>query len=267
MERQTNSLIEKEGSARPLLTDATGAYAFRTPFEPLRRHFSRTWFNELPPCAASVAVVPDGCIDLEWIDGTLRVAGPDQAVKHESFRAGATVIGFRFRPGALQHWLGVPASEIVGARVPLDAFWGSPARAIAEWAGAASDRAGIARRLEEALARRARDISAPDPANAYIRKSIEVAPLRADLVRWLAVELRVSERTLRRRCHEAFGYGPKTLQRIVRFQRFLERVRQPDTSVAALAIEIGFADQAHLAREARRMASLTPATIREQLAP
>jgi AraC-like DNA-binding protein len=261
------SVVEMEGSLAPVLPGATGAYAFRLPLGPLRGHFSRTWFNELPRAGGPIAVVPDGCIDLEWIDGELRVAGPDQVVKCESLRPGATVIGLRFLPGAVRHWLGVPASEIVGARIPLESFWGSSARALAEWAGRAPDRAGAARRLEEALARRAGGIGAPDPANAFIRKSIEAAPLQVDIVRWLAAELRVSERTLRRRCQEAFGYGPKTLQRIVRFQRFLERVRQRDATVAELAVELGFADQAHLSREARRMASLTPSAIRDQLVP
>jgi AraC-like DNA-binding protein len=252
---------------RPVLPTATGAYEARPPVESLRDHFSRIWRNVLPDSGAPIAVVPDGCIDLEWIDGKLRVAGPDQEVKCESLPPGATVIGFRFCPGAASLWLGVPASEIVGARVPLDVFWGPDARSIAEWVGCASDPAGITRRLEVALARRAATVCAPDRAASDIRHLLQRAPaLQTDVVRQLCAELGVSERTLRRRCHEAFGYGPKTLQRIVRFQRYLHLAREPDAGVAGLASELGYADQAHLTREARRMAGLTPAMIREQLA-
>ena len=40
--------------------------------------------------------------------------------------------------------------------------------------------------------------------------------------------LDVSPRTLRRHCQEAFGYGPKTLDRILRFQRFLGLARRAE---------------------------------------
>lgn len=251
----------------PVLAGATGAYECRAPVETLREQFSRTWFNTLPNEGSAIAVVPDGYIDLQWIDGELRVAGPDRVAKCESLRPGVTVIGFRFRPGAASLWLRVPASEIADARVPLEVFWGPEARRIAEWAGCAPDPPGIARRLEVALARRAVGIRPPDPAASYIRRMLEVAPtLQPDVVRRLCAELRVSERTLRRRCHDAFGYGPKTLQRIVRFQSFLRLARQSRAGVAGLASEAGYADQAHLTREARRMAAMTPSAIREQLA-
>lgn len=253
-----------------VLSSATGAYQDRPPATSLRDHFASTWFNTLPG-SGSVAVVPDGFMDLQWIDGELRVAGPDREVMCERLRPGAIVIGFRFRPGAARHWLGIPVSEIVGARVRLDAFWGRDARSIADWAGTARDTAEIARRLEIALARRAQGIPAPDPAATFVRRLIDDAAqaFPKDVVRHLCSELGMSERTLRRRCHEAFGYGPKTLQRVLRFQRFLRRVREGDAGdggIAGLAAELGYADQAHLTREARQLAAMTPAGIRHQLA-
>lgn len=251
----------------PVLSSATGAHENRLPVGSLRDHFSSTWFNRFPVSGSAIAVVPDGFIDLQWIDGELRVAGPDREVMREWLRPGATVIGFRFRPGAANLWLGVPASKIVGARVPLDTFWGPEARSIAEWAGTARSPARIVRRLEAALARRARGIPAPDPAATYVRRLIDAAPgFAKDVVRQLCTELRVSERTLRRRCHEAFGHGPKTLQRILRFQRFLQLAGGGDAGIAGLAAELGYSDQAHLTRESRQMAAMTPAMIRRQLA-
>ena len=75
-------------------------------------------------------------------------------------------------------------------------------------------------------------------------------------------KLGLGERTLRRRFEEAFGYGPKTLDRILRFQRFLTLVRDPRApSAAGLAAEAGYADQAHLIRESRRLAGSTPREI------
>jgi AraC-like DNA-binding protein len=251
-----------------VLSSATGAYHDRPPAASLRDHFSSTWFNTLPVSGA-VAVVPDGFMDLQWIDGELRIAGPDREVMCERLRPGAVVIGFRFRPGAASRWLGTPASEIVGARVRLDAFWGREARSIADWVGTAASTAEIVRRLEIALARRAPGIAAPDPVAAVVRRLVDDAARGSpkDVVRHLCSELGMSERTLRRRCHEAFGYGPKTLQRVLRFQQFLRCVGEGNAGgggIAGLASELGYSDQAHLTREARRLASMTPAGIRHQ---
>ena len=74
----------------------------------------------------------------------------------------------------------------------------------------------------------------------------------------LAADLGLSERQLRRRCHAAAGYGPKTLQRVLRFRRFLA-VANGDLARAAL--DAGYADQAHLTRECTRLAGRPPAAL------
>ena len=75
--------------------------------------------------------------------------------------------------------------------------------------------------------------------------------------------LGVSERQLRRRFDAAVGYGPKTLQRVLRFQRFLARItpRGEISDLAQLAAETGYADQAHLTREVGRLSGLSPAGL------
>jgi transcriptional regulator GlxA family with amidase domain len=67
---------------------------------------------------------------------------------------------------------------------------------------------------------------------------------------------------LRRRFHDAVGYGPKTLQRVLRLRRFLalaEATAAPD--LARAAAEAGYADQAHLTNECGELAGLTPAAL------
>jgi transcriptional regulator GlxA family with amidase domain len=70
----------------------------------------------------------------------------------------------------------------------------------------------------------------------------------------------VSERQLRRRFLDAVGYGPKTLARVLRFQHFLQLGSGPG-DLARLAFAAGYADQAHLTRECRRLAGRTPAEL------
>ena len=73
-------------------------------------------------------------------------------------------------------------------------------------------------------------------------------------------DLGLSARQLHRRCVRSFGYGPTTLTRILRFQRFLA-VAPRCPSIAAGAAAAGFADQAHLARECRSIAGMTPTAL------
>jgi AraC-like DNA-binding protein len=93
-------------------------------------------------------------------------------------------------------------------------------------------------------------------------------------VRWLAAHphgrvyelgraLHVSPRQLQRRLLSAAGYTPKTLHRILRFQRLLALAGAagPGASLSSLALRAGFADQAHMTRDLRDLAGSTPAAL------
>ncbi|WP_340188956.1 DUF6597 domain-containing transcriptional factor, partial [Actinacidiphila cocklensis] len=68
-------------------------------------------------------VLPDGCMDLIWHDGSLLVAGPDTAAYVVADRPGSSYAGLRFAPGVGPALLGLPAREVRDLRVPLDALW------------------------------------------------------------------------------------------------------------------------------------------------
>lgn len=254
-----------------VLCRALGAYWERDPHPALEPHFARTWFHVRPSAALAepVAVVPDGYADLQYVNGALRIAGPDRTVNAEELSAGTVVVGFRFRPGALGRWLGTPVPELVNGRVGLDQFWGTEARRIAAIASEGRDPQAIAQRLEVALLTRMSRVRAPDRAASAIFRIIETDPYDpVEVTRRLSESLGMSPRTVRRRAVEAFGYGPKTLQRILRFQRFLRAARATASrkGPAELAVVAGYADQPHLSREARQLTGLTPATVLDRLA-
>jgi AraC-like DNA-binding protein len=59
------------------------------------------------------------------------------------------------------------------------------------------------------------------------------------------------------------GLPPKLVARIVRFERLTERVTtEPAVDWAAVAAACGYFDQAHLAREVRELAGVTPTELR-----
>ncbi|MFJ7175049.1 helix-turn-helix domain-containing protein [Streptomyces massasporeus] len=193
-------------------------------------------------------VLPDGCMDLLWHDGRLMVAGPDTRAYLPGGVTGPWA-GVRFYPGTAPTLLGVPAHELRDRRVELTDLWpASQVRRLADRVSAAPDPASG---LEELALRQAAGAEPPDPLLRQVVTALGAGrPVAAT-----ADELGLSARQLHRRSLSAFGYGPKTLARILRLRRALElaRIGVPFAQTAARA---GYADQAHLAREVRELAGL-----------
>jgi AraC-like DNA-binding protein len=194
-------------------------------------------------------VVPDGCMDVVWSDGTLMVAGPDTRAHLVTGTPGTQYTGLRFAPGAGPSILGVPASELRDSRAPLESVW-APAqvRRLAEQVESAPDPAHV---LEAAATDRLRDTDAPSPMLVVIVRALDAGRPVAEL----ADTLGISERQLHRRCLHAFGYGPKTLTRVLRMRRAVQ-LAGSGVSFADTAARSGYADQAHLARDVKALAGV-----------
>lgn len=205
---------------------------------------------------APARVLPDACVDLIWQAGRRTfVAGPDTGPAQVTMEPGSLLVGARFLPGAGGAALGLPLSALRDLRVPLSEL--SPR---------------LAERLppdlppQEAV-RRIGTVAAglaiarpPDPAIRRAARRLADPRTRVDS---LARELGLSERQLRRRCDAAVGYGPKSLQSTLRFQRFVGDLdaEGPAADLARLAFEAGFSDQSHLTRECTRLAGIPPAQL------
>jgi len=211
-------------------------------------------------------VLPDACSDLIWERGKgAYVAGPDTGPVPTRMPAGTLILGVRFRPSAGGPVLGVPLSELRDQRVDLTEL--RPAGAM-RLPGTLDLDTAMARVLDVAGALVA-DAS-PDPAAIHAARLLRDPKAR---IQDVAAEVGLSLRQLRRRCHATAGYGPKTLQRVLRFRRFVARIdavhaappsgRNPG-DLAAIAAEAGYADQAHLTRECGQFAGLTPAALIRQ---
>lgn len=192
-------------------------------------------------------VLPDGCMDLVWHDGSLLVAGPDTAAYTVADRPGSSYAGLRFAPGVGPALLGLPAREVRDLRVPLDDLWpAAEARRLATRADG-----GPAAALDAWAAARARTAGPADPLPAAVVAALSAGrPLSG-----VTAACGLGERQLRRRCEAAFGYGPRTLARVLRLQRALAMART-GVPFARVAADAGYADQPHLSREVRALAGV-----------
>ncbi|MDA0163648.1 helix-turn-helix transcriptional regulator [Solirubrobacter ginsenosidimutans] len=190
-------------------------------------------------------IFPDGCVDLVWHGTRLVVAGPATGPVDPSIAVGDRVWGVRFRLGLAGAALGLPAGELTDSTVPITQVWGS-------WVDERVALGGMPALLE--IVRERLHLVEIDPLARAAALGMAGPGARVDA---LGAALGVSERQLRRRFTEAVGYGPKTLARILRFQRFLA-LAADGGELARLALLAGYADQAHLTRETRRLAGRTP---------
>jgi AraC-like DNA-binding protein len=87
----------------------------------------------------------------------------------------------------------------------------------------------------------------------------------ATVIGHLAGELGWSHRRLIARYRDAVGLAPKLIARIVRFERLTALLTaNPAADWAGAAAACGYFDQAHLAREVRELADITPTELRAQ---
>jgi AraC-like DNA-binding protein len=243
-----------------IVSQFAGSYREWAPHASLRGHVRCLWINDLSrSCNECLQVVPDGCVDIVWTGETLCIAGPDTRPILARMPGGAILVGVRFHPGTASAWLGQPLDEIVNVRVPLAEFWGDDAKRLLDLAAACRSAKRLAEELEAFLVSRLAAVGLADPQIAFLRRAAgdNCTPAGHRLDQ-LAAHVGSSERTLRRRCLDAFGYGFKTLDRVLRFQRFFRLAARPEThGLADMAGLAGYADQAHMTREVRRMSGMT----------
>lgn len=220
----------------------------------LRDQVACLWrFCQVAPNVEPARILPDGYVDLIWDGRVLFVAGPDTTAAMACVKAGTVLTGMRLAPGVGAGLLGLPLHQITNQRVAISELWGHRAN-----------------RVEDAL-RDARDPLAtllalcegaePDRQMQRLFRLLEGQ--EAVRVTELAATLGFSERSLRRRCHDAFGYGAKTLDRILRLQRFL-RVAPNHIGITSAALEAGYSDAPHLARDTQQLTDLSPCALLAQ---
>jgi AraC-like DNA-binding protein len=216
-------------------------------------------------------VLPDACVDLIWSGRQLTIAGPDTGARLVALAPGTRIVGVRLRPGVTATVLGLPATELCDTAPDAREVLGRDAtEALLAELDAGGDPHEILRRAVELRARRAPD--------SLVRAAIAALDRPDARVAGVADQLGLSARQLQRRVADAVGYGPKVLTRILRFRRLqaLAAARiGPDQSggrgarpsLVDMALDAGYADQAHMTAEVTRLAGLSPVRFLKDRTP
>ncbi len=210
----------------------------------------------------SALILPDGCVDLIWRSNELILAGTDRTAWHSPIAPAQRMLGLRLRPGVAGAVLGMPASEVLDVHTRLEDLLGRWASELGERLEQANGDEEAFALIERAVGSRVED-GAPDPLVLAATRRLGFPGSRVDE---LAQALGISERQLRRRFNDSVGYGPKTLDRVLRFRRLVAQsgaVAAGESDLARVAADLGYADQAHMTRDCVRPSGMTPARLAE----
>jgi AraC-like DNA-binding protein len=231
------------------------------PIEAFRCLVDAYWINQPGVAGAEQSVLPDGCIDLIYrggADGGQLFASAliDRPVPISA--TSAWFVGVRFRPAMVRAILDLDPVECRDRNVPV--------RAIAACFVALEERLAESASAEEAfvILKRAVDARLAQREGACTPRRVQEAVAllaRGGDVHTIAHTLGLSERSLHRDLVRWSGLAPKTLARILRMQRCLAALRAGRMPLALLALRLGYADQAHMTRELKALAGVTPREI------
>jgi AraC-like DNA-binding protein len=212
---------------RPLLT--RGYVRFRQPVAA-----GATWLA--PPATAVTVIVNMGAA----FGGLPRafVAGPSDRAEEVDQHGEIDCVDLKLTPLGAYRLFGVPVSELANRVVDLTEL--------------AVLRPG---HLDEDLLRLADAGPEPSGEVAQVWRRLHAAGGNVPIAA-LAAEVGWSRRHLVNRFRTQVGLAPKTVARILRFERLLRLL--PGTDLAEAAAVCGYYDQAHMNRDFREFAGTTP---------
>ncbi|HUG82979.1 MAG TPA: helix-turn-helix domain-containing protein [Euzebya sp.] len=188
------------------------------------------------------------------------LAATPALIHHDGTQAG---IQLALTPAGARVLLGLPAAALAEEVVGLHAIWGRRAAELADRVGSAGTWEGRFAALSTFLLQVLGDRIALLPPEVDAAWNLLVGSCGQVKVADVAREVGWSRRHLASRFHDELGVSPKAISSVARFDRARHLVlARPDLTLAHVAAECGYADQAHFNREWRRMAGTSPTAWR-----
>lgn len=228
----------------------------RTPPDALADYVGWYWISQwdLQDGAESVQrILPFPASNLVVERDKLTLSGPTTGITHQVLTSHGWAFGVLLRPAGLCA-LGARPDAIVDQQVPIDlGDLGDEIRECME----REDIDGAAETMSERLGLRCGEV----PHGATLAdKVVDLAAGDPEItsVGLLADRVGVSTRELQRLSKRYVGVSPLHIIRRYRLQEAALRLREaPELTVAAVAAELGYADQAHLAADFRKTLGLS----------
>ena len=237
------------------------SFSIHSPRGPLARYVSHYWLS-LSNDAAVYKVLPDGCVDVVLeVAGERRGAwayGSTTRPTDIACSRGAHYLGIRFHPGQSRHFIDAPAGEITDARADLHGLMQFPTELLATRLASGTLCSQLDEVLITALSHSPPEASLIDHVIRYVEARRGVVGIEP-VARYFGKSRRHLERTFL----QTVGVPLKFFCTLARLRHAAHLIAQPAaSSLIAIANDAGYSDQAHMTRDFRRLAGVTPARLR-----
>ncbi len=219
-------------------------------------------------------ILPDGCVELILNFGARFSQHSDgrRVLQPRHFFVGqmtgpilisptgkVELLGIRFHPGGTAAFLRLPMNELTDQLAELGSLSSELERELLSAGERGSSLKEKSAAVESALLAR---LLRRHPNLSSLRLAARIVDSAGLIsVDQLAADAGISSRQLERRFMREVGVGPKLLGRILRFQQVFRAVERSDAAWAAIALECGYYDQAHLIRDFNQFAQQTPSVL------
>jgi AraC-like DNA-binding protein len=208
-------------------------------------------------------LLSDPCVNFVFEEGGLhagsRLVGVWTKLWRRTLEGKGRVRGVKLRAGAVRAFVSEPAFRFANRIVPLASVFGPEVAALERSVlGPRGDDEGFAAFEKWLVSRRLRtDEGSIDLAVALVRRI--AADAEITFVDRLARVAGLGPRALQRLFREHVGASPKWVIRRNRLQEVALRIERGEgATLTALAAELGYTDQAHLARDFKRAVGKSP---------
>jgi AraC-like DNA-binding protein len=221
----------------------------------------------LPDGSTSVVFRSDGAVlrssDEGWrpLDA-MSVSGPRSSPFEFQLSPGGRMLIVQLQPAGAMQILGVPMSSLANAFDDLAAVAGPESHRLGDFVLDERDDQRSVRAIESWLMDRVRQHRPICERTAAVVREVTC---RAGNIRVedLAERVNLSRRHLGRMMMDRVGASPKLFARVARFDHAVQRARRcPDEPWAEIALDSGYADQAHLTREFVDLGGIRPSQLR-----
>ncbi len=234
---------------------------------PYVEHYWRVAWDRCDLGPMPVATLPHPSVHMTFSapDGGI-IGGPARARFTRELNDVGEVFAVKFRPGGFHPFAAGPVSRFTDITVPVATVFGPDGAALAHAVVSAGETAGRVA-LTEAFLRAQQPI--PDACVARAAELVLLVMREPGIVKVadLVARAGVGMRTLQRLFAEYVGVGPKWVIQRYRLHEAAERLAAGPVDHSALALEVGYSDQAHFIRDFKAIVGVTPAAYARRACP
>ena len=251
-------------------SDAAARFDYRrhTPDERLSPFVTNFWtivWDLRGQSAFTAQVLPYPSVNLSVTNTEADVTGLTRRRYERHLTGRGYAVGVRFRPACFRPLIDGPVARLTDRHRPISEVLG---RDTGELRQQVHDRSDPAERVHDLAAFLTEDWPEPDDTALHLAEVVETVSGDRLITRvgQLAELAQLSVRSLQRTFAEYVGAGPKWVIQRCRLHDVARRVAADEAiDWADLAIELGFADQAHLIRAFTATVGTPPATYAREV--